>query len=46
MAVALVVATAGIIVLGVAPGVLLGAAERGAAGLLQLPIGLTGLTTP
>lgn len=44
MTVALVIATAGIVVLGVAPGVLLDAAERSAAGLLQLPGGLTGLT--
>jgi NADH-quinone oxidoreductase subunit N len=43
MTVALVVAALGTVLLGIFPGVLLEAAERSAAGLLQVPVSLIGL---
>jgi NADH:ubiquinone oxidoreductase subunit 2 (subunit N) len=43
MTVALVTAAVGTVLLGVFPGVLLGLAERSAAGLLQVPGSLIGL---
>lgn len=43
MVVALVVATVGTIVLGVFPNMLLEAAERSAAGLMQVPVSLIGM---
>jgi NADH:ubiquinone oxidoreductase subunit 2 (subunit N) len=44
MMVALVVAAVGTVLLGVFPGVLLGLAEQSAAGLLQVPGSLIGLS--
>ncbi|HSJ25782.1 MAG TPA: NADH-quinone oxidoreductase subunit N [Longimicrobiales bacterium] len=44
MLVALVVAAAGTVLLGVFPGILLDAAERSAAGLLQVPVSLIGMS--
>jgi NADH-quinone oxidoreductase subunit N len=46
MMVALLVAAIGTVVLGVFPGMLLEAAERSAAGLLQVPVSLIGSTGP
>ncbi|MGH7555079.1 MAG: NADH-quinone oxidoreductase subunit N [Longimicrobiales bacterium] len=46
MKVALVIALAGVLLLGVFPGQLIGLAERSAAGLLQVPASVLGLTNP
>jgi NADH-quinone oxidoreductase subunit N len=43
MTVALVIAAAGTVLLGVFPGILLEAAERSAAGLMQVPVSLIGM---
>jgi NADH-quinone oxidoreductase subunit N len=44
MTVALVIAAAGTVLLGVFPGVLLEVAERSAAGMLQVPVSLLGMS--
>jgi NADH:ubiquinone oxidoreductase subunit 2 (subunit N) len=41
--VTLAVAVIGVLLLGIFPGVLLDAAERSAAGLMQVPLSLVGL---
>jgi NADH-quinone oxidoreductase subunit N len=46
MMIALIIAAAGTIALGIFPGVLLEAAERSAAGLLQIPVSLIGTGAP
>jgi NADH-quinone oxidoreductase subunit N len=46
MTTALVFSAAGVVLLGVFPGALLDLAERSAAGLLQLPTALLGLSAP
>lgn len=44
MLLALVIAAAGTVLLGIFPGLLLDAAERSAAGLLQVPVSLIGMS--